>query len=78
MRLAGQSDHFSARILDAGVNGMRLEIPDSEELQVGCDLDLSCRSCRLDSSADSAAVALRCRVIWEDEQKHQVGLAYMS
>lgn len=78
MHLADSSERFTARVLDAGISGMRLEVPKSQQMQVGRQFDISCKSVGLDSSADGVEVALRCSVIWQNVQNSQVGLAYLS
>jgi hypothetical protein len=77
MQLAGHPVHFSVRILDAGIDGMRLELSDSEQLRVGQQLDITCKSFGLSSSANGVIVDFQCRVIWEDEHRRQFGIALL-
>jgi uncharacterized protein YdeI (YjbR/CyaY-like superfamily) len=70
--------YYLARILDAGVEGMRVEVTSSRDITVGRELQLSCRPVADHSQQDGANVALRCQVVWNDLENSQIGLAYMQ
>lgn len=69
-----------AQVLDAGKNGMRLLLTDSNPLlQIGSELNLSCSPGRDSEKAQGLEpVLFRCKVAWQDLDNNQIGLSYIQ
>ena len=68
-----------AQVLDAGIDGMRLLLAGSNPLQIGSELNLSCRAARdNEKSQELPSVHFRCKVAWQDLDNNQIGLTYIQ
>jgi len=83
LRIGGESgtggEQHLAEVLDAGVNGMRLQLTNHDLLRAGREVTIFCQPARRRQADENWTVfELRCRVVWEDIENREVGLYYIN